>query len=912
MPKINNDFIENLNDGDIEGLMSGMGIRARKGKGNHVLIQCISPSHKDNNPSMSVNTATNEFHCHSCGCSGGGLLGFVAVRDSIDRDNNFIDLVKATASYIGETITYDADDPKRASQSEALAYLNKRIEDHVIPQDERLRKFVTERGIKSGDIEDFGLTFTPRSFGVDFDYKYREALDAMGLFKQFDKDDKKNAFGFFSYNERVLFPIRSHTGKVIAYAGRKFDGVEHGPKYINSNNSELFQKNKVLYGLDVALKYATDKRLDNVTVVEGYMDVIAAHRAGMRDMVGTMGTALTTNQLKLLSRFTNQVTFLFDPDVAGSKAADRAMEVAAPFTDKMKFKFARLPAEGDLKLDPDAMIRAGRLDELKALIAGGLPFSQAASEYILRNSTIQSPEDLIGAASDRAQTLYLAMPPSIVRETMSQCIAADISRQLNLNIDPALMGMRMDQEAVAINFPPEDQPVPAPLEPQPKPVVETTVMGQGIPGEQTQQQRRPEPKQPAARPSTQESGKPSVEIPALSPASFNAKWIALKSADSAHLTIHKVLDKTPEGFSISGEDGQALPTIINTSKALEVAVTRTMKSKYDTPEKGVKKGDEIYLINGEWLKTIEAKSLSVAQSLVEHKRPSIQEDNSKATPQAKITIKPDIGIPVLNPASLRAEWIAMPSEDPALLSIHKVLERKPEGLIVDIPSTGRAITMHPSDVLEVPVTRTMKSKYDTPEKGVKKGDEIYLIDGDWMKTIVADSISVVPSLDPYKAQNPRQKSNQTKSATKTDDQPSGNRPKSAASNRRTDPFSASIQHRKPEDKDWIATKMLHDGSHRIGQVRHTTPNATNDLSVSWLNHSGPVEYISSSEVHTIKVDRAIKSNRDNPDIGISAGDTIVKIGNDWHGQYVPAHQQKKECKAKKSEKNEEYAFSPQP
>lgn len=898
MPKINNDFIENLNDGDIEGLMSAMGIRGRTGKGNHALIQCISPGHKDNNPSMSVNKTTNAFYCHSCHAAGGGLLDFVAVHDGIDPDTNFVDLVKATASYVGEAVIYDTEDPKRASQSEAMAYLVKRIEDHRIPQDDRLKKFVAERGIMSGDVEDFGLTFTPRSFGVDFDYKYREALDAMGLFKQFDKDGKKNAFGFFSYNERVLFPIRSHTGKVIAYAGRKFDGVEHGPKYINSNNSEIFQKNKVLYGLDVALKYATDKRLDNVTIVEGYMDVVAAHRAGMRDMVGTMGTALTPNQLKLLSRYTNQVTFLFDPDAAGSKAADRAMEVAAPFTDKMKFKFARLPAEGDLKLDPDAMIRSGRLNELKALIAAGLPYSQAASEYILRDSTIQSPEDLIGTVSDRAQTLYLAMPPSIVREAMSQYIAADMSRQLGLSVDPVSMGMRMEQEAVSINFPPEEQPAPAQIQPQSFTAAHTKVMGQDTSRKAPEQQSQPEQGQPASEPVSKEFVKPEIVIPGMIPASIRAEWIAMPSDDPTQLSIHKVQERKPEGLMIiSPANGESIA--MHPSDVLEIPVTRTMRSKYDTPEKGVKKGDEIYLINGRWLKTIEADSVSVLQTLDEYKTPNPKHEGSKPSktePVIKESAKPVITIPAINPASQNAEWIAMQTSDPAIFGIHEVIDRKPEGLVV----AGAGLSQLPkivnhSAVLEVPVVRTMASKHDTPEKGISKGDKIFLINGRWLKTIESKSLSVVPSLDEYRA-----KGNDRENRTSHKNRPSS--------------LVDSIQSRRPADKDWIATKELHNGKHRIGQVRHTTPNAKNDLSVSWLNHSGPVEYISSSEVNTIKVERTAKSKRDNPDIGVCAGDTIIKIGSDWYGQFVPApaRNHRKEYEAKKSEKTEEYYSAPQP
>jgi DNA primase len=205
--------------------------------------------------------------------------------------------------------------------------------------------YFKERGFRTKTIETFGLGYAPdRPDALIQEAKKTgftlEILQRAGLITQ-------NGGDFFRH--RVIFPIFNISGKVIAFAGRQMVSSKRGPKYINSPESEIYLKRKVLYGLSQAKKSIRDN--DNCFLVEGYTDVISLHQAGIENVVASSGTALTPDQIRLIRRYAGRITVLYDSDPAGIKAAMRGLDLI--LEENMDVRLALLP-EGE---DPDSFVK---------------------------------------------------------------------------------------------------------------------------------------------------------------------------------------------------------------------------------------------------------------------------------------------------------------------------------------------------------------------------------------------------------------------------------------------------------------------------------------------------------------------------------------------------------------------------
>jgi DNA primase len=323
-----------------------------KRRGSNLIGLC--PFHHEKTPSFSVSPTKNLYKCFGCG-KAGGAINFVMEHEGYDYPEALRYLAGKYGIQLEETQA-DADTIKAERERETLykvlefawQYYKNQLHQTEEGQLSGLNYF-KERGFRTKTIEVFGLGFAPDQV----DGLVREAqkagfsseiLQKAGLITQYSGD-------FFRH--RVMFPIFNISGKVIAFAGRQLGSSKKGPKYINSPETDIYVKRKVLYGLSQAKKAIRDS--DNCFLVEGYTDVISLHQAGVENVVASSGTALTPDQIRLIRRYASRITVLYDSDPAGIKAAMRGLDLI--LEENMDVRLALLP-EGE---DPDSFVKKSGL-----------------------------------------------------------------------------------------------------------------------------------------------------------------------------------------------------------------------------------------------------------------------------------------------------------------------------------------------------------------------------------------------------------------------------------------------------------------------------------------------------------------------------------------------------------------------
>jgi len=353
--------------------------------GEHVALKargreyvCLCPFHDDHKPSMYVVPHKQIYHCFSCN-AGGNAIDFVMNFHKMD----FIEALRHLADRSGVTLTprrsdhggasggakHSAGDESgrtpAAAQRDANAYAQSFFRS-ILRHPEHgaeARAMIARRGISEEMVEAFGvgaapdrwdgLLLTIRAKGLD-----ENVFARAGLLKTRENDGGR----YDAFRHRLIFPIHDQVGRVVAFGGRKLR-EEDEPKYLNSPESEAFDKSRTLYGLHQAFREIQKERVAVVT--EGYTDVIACHQAGVRNVVATMGTALTREHARILGRLCDTVVLVFDADVAGQKAADRALEVF--FASPVDVRIAVLPGGKD----PDELLKQeGGADRFRACVAG--------------------------------------------------------------------------------------------------------------------------------------------------------------------------------------------------------------------------------------------------------------------------------------------------------------------------------------------------------------------------------------------------------------------------------------------------------------------------------------------------------------------------------------------------------------
>jgi DNA primase len=379
------------------------------------------PFHTEKSPSFWVSPDKQFYHCFGCGAHG-TVVGFLMQYEKL----GFLDAVADLAQRAGLELPPEAQlspEPGSGDLHEVMSRAARFFEQNLA-DNPRGRDYLAGRGIDAPTAAKFCLGYAPDSwnallnrFGVQEEER-RRLLQA-GLIIERDTQGGERRAGFYDrFRDRLMFPIRDSRGRVLAFGGRVIDNGE--PKYLNSPETPLFHKGRELYGLYEARQARADfKRL---MIVEGYMDVVRLHQAGITYAVATLGTATTQEHLNKLFRLTSELVFCFDGDRAGLKAAWRALENALPLArDGRELKFMFLP-EGH---DPDTLIAAEGPEAFELRLKTALPLS----EYLIRE-LLQQVElvHVDGRAKLKAlaQPLFARMPEGVYRELLADRLAAEI------------------------------------------------------------------------------------------------------------------------------------------------------------------------------------------------------------------------------------------------------------------------------------------------------------------------------------------------------------------------------------------------------------------------------------------------------------------------------------------------------
>ncbi|MEN3010050.1 MAG: DNA primase [Candidatus Bipolaricaulaceae bacterium] len=394
-----------------------------KPAGKNYKARC--PFHPDDTPSLMVSPEKGLWHCFGCG-AGGDAIGFLMRIERL----SFAEALAKLAQELGVEVR-GGEGRSRLLQvnQEALRYFQRSL---LGPEGEKARAYLLSRGLSERLWERWGLGYAPPAwdgllralsrFGV-------QTLLELGLAVAGERGP------YDRFRDRVMFAIRDEGGRVVAFAGRAFEGE---PKYLNTPNTPLFTKGTVLYGLDLAKEAI--RRRGQAVVVEGYTDVISLHAAGIEEAVASMGTSLTPDQARLLSRYAEEVVIAYDQDAAGEASALRGMLILRQAG--LRVKVASLP----LGEDPDSFVRQAGGEAMRAVLGQAQPFQKfflaaLASRYDL--SRTEGKE----AALREAQALW----PEITSPALRLELLTGLASLLSLppeEVQEALRGVR--------------RPVPAP------------------------------------------------------------------------------------------------------------------------------------------------------------------------------------------------------------------------------------------------------------------------------------------------------------------------------------------------------------------------------------------------------------------------------------------------------------------
>ncbi len=358
----------------------------------------LCPFHTEKTPSFVVSPDKQLFHCFGCG-EGGNVFTFIQKVEKLP----FAEAMKFLAKKVGISLKYDTSsftDKLWEINNFCSEYFQKRLKDSA---NQGVYDYLTgKREIKQEIIKKFKLGYSPSRKDELFNLLKNN-------FKMIDIEKsgmviKKNGNYYDRFRGRIIFPIFDISGRIVGFSGRATK--EEEPKYLNSPETPLFYKGKILYGLNFAKHQIIDKKY--VIIVEGYLDLISLYQYGISNCVASMGTSLTMAQIEVLSKFTRAAIICFDPDAAGVLAADRVIEALSQ--ESFKIKIALLP-EGE---DPDTLVRKIGKEKFEEILEKSKSYLQYQISKIIHQRPIQSPEDKAEAVNKACAILQKIKNPILL------------------------------------------------------------------------------------------------------------------------------------------------------------------------------------------------------------------------------------------------------------------------------------------------------------------------------------------------------------------------------------------------------------------------------------------------------------------------------------------------------------------
>lgn len=419
---------------DIQDVLSDFVTLKRKGSGRYLWACC--PFHDEKTPSFSVTPERNIYKCFGCGKSG-DTINFIMEHDGL----NYIEAIKYLAQKYGiEIIEEEQTDEQAEKQNErdslyiVLNFANEFFKHNLKETDEGRSiglSYFKERGFNEKIIDRFELGYSIDAWDAMLKEATEKAyseelLEKAGLLVVKSEEKKYDRF-----RGRVIFPIHNVSGKVVGFGARTLK-KDDKPKYLNSPESEVYHKSKILYGIYQA-KQAIRKE-DNCYLVEGYTDVISLHQSDIDNVVASSGTSLTEDQIKLINRFSKNITVLFDGDAAGLKASLRGIDMILEAG--MNVRTVVFP-EGE---DPDSYSQKLGTSEFKKFLAdntvdfikfkAGLYADEAINDPIKKASSIKEIVSSIAKIPDPVQRAVYIKESSRLLEIEESILLAEMNKLL--------------------------------------------------------------------------------------------------------------------------------------------------------------------------------------------------------------------------------------------------------------------------------------------------------------------------------------------------------------------------------------------------------------------------------------------------------------------------------------------------
>jgi len=370
-------------------------------------FKACCPFHGEETPSFVVSPAKQIYHCFGCG-AGGDSIKFVMEHEKL----NYPEALEKLASMTNVSLEYDSNHKK--IDSTIIVRVNEYYQ-KLLTHNEKSKEYLKSRGISDFSIEKFEIGYASTSNDtINFlKTNFLNLADA----KDFGIIDTGQNGLYSRFIERITFPIYTITGAIVGFGGRTITG--HNAKYVNSPQTKLFNKSRLLYGYNLAKD--TIYKQKTVIVTEGYLDVIMLHQAGFSNAVATLGTALTADHLPFLKRGEPKVIIAYDGDKAGLNAAYKA-----------SLLLSHSQFQGGVVLftdgqDPADMVNAKKIDELNAMFTKTTPFIVFVLDFIIDKYNLENPQEKQSALKESNEYLKTLSP--ILQEEYSRLIA----RKLNVN-----------------------------------------------------------------------------------------------------------------------------------------------------------------------------------------------------------------------------------------------------------------------------------------------------------------------------------------------------------------------------------------------------------------------------------------------------------------------------------------------
>jgi DNA primase len=424
MPRYTQDSRERVRDAvDFAELV---GARTELRRAGARRLQGLCPFHEERTPSFGIDPVEKLYHCFGCGV-GGDVFSFVMETEGLD----FTGALEALADRYGVQLEREAEDPRdavRRERRERLLALLERTAAYYVrvlwesAEAGAARAYLAERGLGEEALREYRVGYAPSAWDRVLTASRRagfseEELLAAGLAQR----NRERGTVYDRFRRRIMFPLADERGRVLGFGARALAGDAHGPKYLNSSDNEVFHKGSLLYGADLAR--ASAARAGRVVLVEGYTDAVALRQAGVTEVVGSMGTALTGQQVAALARLAPSALFCQDPDTAGQEAVARSIDGLrsanqARVGRAVEFRIVRLPPGRD----PADVVQSDGAEAMRALLEQAVPVERFQVERALDRGDLGSVDGRDRVLSEVAP-IVAALPASILKDDLVGLVA---------------------------------------------------------------------------------------------------------------------------------------------------------------------------------------------------------------------------------------------------------------------------------------------------------------------------------------------------------------------------------------------------------------------------------------------------------------------------------------------------------